>query len=37
MGRLERNWSPGELGARTVEVLDLLYRSARSGQLESRV
>jgi predicted dehydrogenase len=35
-GRLERNWSPGELGARTVEALDLLYRSARSGQLETR-
>lgn len=26
--------SPGELGARTVEVLDAVYRSAQSGQLE---
>lgn len=30
------NASPGELGARTVEVLDIAYRSARSGRLESR-
>lgn len=28
------NQSPGELGARTVEALDIAYRSARSGQLE---
>ena len=25
-----------ELGARTVEVLDIAYRSARTGRLESR-
>lgn len=31
------NASPGELGARTVEVLDIAYRSARSGQLEPRL
>ena len=30
------NQSPGELGARTVEALDLAYRSAASGQLEER-
>lgn len=30
------NPSPLELGARTVEALDLLYRSARSGMFESR-
>lgn len=30
------NASPGELGARTVEVLDIAYRSARSGRLEAR-
>ncbi|MBA2557106.1 MAG: Gfo/Idh/MocA family oxidoreductase [Chloroflexi bacterium] len=29
------NNSPGELGARTVEILDAAYRSARSGRLES--
>ena len=28
------NRSPGWLGARTVEILDAVYRSARSGQLE---
>jgi len=28
--------SPGELGARTVEALDVAYRSARSGLLERR-
>jgi hypothetical protein len=26
--------APGELGARVVEALDLVYRSARSGRLE---
>ena len=35
-GTLERNWSPGELGARTVEVLDLAYRSSASGGFETR-
>lgn len=30
------NASPGELGARTVEALDIAYRSARSGHLETR-
>jgi predicted dehydrogenase len=29
------NYSPGELGARTVEILDAAYRSARSGRLEA--
>lgn len=35
-GRLDPNPAPGELGARTVEALDLAYRSARSGHLEER-
>lgn len=30
------NASPGELGARTVEALDIAYRSAASGSLERR-
>lgn len=30
------NQSPGELGARTVEALDIAYRSAASGRLEHR-
>ncbi len=30
------NYSPGELGARTVEALDIAYRSAVSGKLEKR-
>ena len=30
------NHSPGELGARTVETLDIAYRSAASGKLEAR-
>lgn len=30
------NESPGELGARTVEALDVAYRSAASGKLEKR-
>jgi len=36
LGRPVANHSPGELGARTVEALDLAYRSSRSGRLESR-
>lgn len=35
-GRSGGNQSPGELGARTVEALDLAYRSAGSGQRERR-
>jgi predicted dehydrogenase len=35
LGREVENPSPGELGARTVEVLDAAYRSARSGRLET--
>ncbi len=31
LGNLEANVAPGELGARTVEALDLLYRSAEQG------
>ncbi len=31
LGKEVENLSPGELGARTVEVLDALYRSAESG------
>jgi hypothetical protein len=31
------NQSPGELGARTVEALDIAYRSAASGKLEHRI
>jgi predicted dehydrogenase len=34
LGEDVENCSPGELGARTVELLDAAYRSARSGQLE---
>jgi len=34
LGRRSDNPSPGELGARTVELLDAIERSARSGQLE---
>lgn len=30
------NQSPGELGARVVEALDVAYRSARDGQLVAR-
>ena len=30
------NCAPGELGARTVEALDLAYKSASSGKLETR-
>ncbi len=35
-GDTSGNSATGELGARTVETLDLLYRSARSGVLETR-
>ncbi len=35
LGKDVRNCSPGELGARAVEILDAAYRSARSGQLET--
>jgi predicted dehydrogenase len=35
LGKEVENCSPGELGARTVEILDAAYRSARSGQLET--
>ena len=31
-----RDESPGELGARTVEALDIAYRSARTGRAEHR-
>lgn len=34
LGRPAENCSPGELGARTVELLDAIYRSARSGRAE---
>jgi hypothetical protein len=34
LGRDARNCSPIELGARTVEILDAAYRSARSGRVE---
>ena len=34
LGRDVENCSPGELGARTVEIIDAAYRSARSGVLE---
>jgi predicted dehydrogenase len=36
LGHRDRNRAGGELGARTVEALDLAYRSARSGRLETR-
>lgn len=35
LGRDVDNCSPGELGARTVELLDAAYRSAASGRLEA--
>lgn len=35
LGRHAENCSPGELGARTVELLSATYRSADSGKLES--
>ncbi len=34
LGRETRNCSPIELGARTVEILDAAYRSARGGRVE---
>jgi predicted dehydrogenase len=34
LGRQVVNWAPGELGARTVEILDAAYRSAESGRPE---
>lgn len=34
LGKTEENHSPGELAARTVELLAAAYRSARTGQLE---
>lgn len=34
LGRPARNNSPGELGARTVELLEAAYRSVESGRLE---
>lgn len=34
LGKDVENCSPGELGARTVEILDAAYRSAASGELE---
>jgi hypothetical protein len=34
LGRPVENQSPGIVGVRAVEVLDALYRSARSGRLE---
>jgi predicted dehydrogenase len=34
LGKDVRNWAPGELGARTVELLDAAYRSAASGRPE---
>ena len=37
LGKDVVNYSPGELGARTVEILDAAYRSSRSGQLEPTV
>lgn len=35
LGRDAQNCSPIELGARTVEILDAMYRSARSGVVET--
>lgn len=35
-GDVSANRAPGELGARTVETLDLLYRSASSGTVATR-
>jgi hypothetical protein len=35
LGRDVENCSPGELGARTVELLEACYKSARSNSLES--
>jgi predicted dehydrogenase len=35
LGKDVQNCSPGELGARAVEIVDAAYRSARSGKLEA--
>jgi predicted dehydrogenase len=35
LGKDVQNCSPGELGARAVEIVDAAYRSARSGKLET--
>lgn len=35
LGRTTENPSPAELGARVVEILDAMYRSAASGRVES--
>jgi predicted dehydrogenase len=35
LGKDVDNCSPGELGARSVEIIDAVYRSARSGKLEA--
>ncbi len=35
LGKEVDNCSPGELGARTVEILDAAYRSAASGRMET--
>ena len=34
LGRPYANNSPADLGARTVEILDAAYRSAKSGRVE---
>ena len=36
LGDASANQAPGELGARTVEALELVYRSAASGQMVTR-
>ena len=35
LGRKTENGAPGIVGARAVEVLDALYRSAASGRMET--
>ena len=35
LGKDVENFSPGELGARTVELIDAAYRSATTGQMEA--
>jgi hypothetical protein len=35
LGKDVENYSPGELGARAVEIVDAAYRSAQSGKLEA--
>ena len=34
LGRSRENWSPGEISARTVELLEAAYRSAAGGRAE---